>query len=84
MNQSNFYKDSDIYKLTAKMVAFLVLAIALCHVSRGYIMPVFTLVGVCMALTSKLGWVTGLRSMPSTPCERRNSKLSTRRQVCQL
>lgn len=56
MQQLNFYKDTDIYKLTGKMVAFLVLAIALCHLSRGYIMPVFTLVGVCMALANNLGW----------------------------
>lgn len=56
MQQSNFYKDTDISKLTFRMVVVLVLAIALCRVTRGYIMPVFTLVGVCMALSNALGW----------------------------
>lgn len=56
MQQSNFYKGTDISKLTFRMVVILVLAIALCRVTRGYIMPVFTLVGVCMALSNALGW----------------------------
>ena len=56
MQQSNFYKDADIYKLTFRMVVFTVLSIALCRVTRGYIMPVLTLVGVFMALANKLGW----------------------------
>ena len=56
MQQLNFYKDTDIYRLTARMFAFIVLTIVLCRVTRGYIMPVFTLVGVCMALGNKLGW----------------------------
>ena len=56
MQQSNFYKDTDIGKLTFRMVAFLVFAIALCRVTRGAIMPVFTLIGVYLALANNLGW----------------------------
>ena len=56
MQQSNFYKDTDIYKLTFRMVAFTVLAIVLCRVTRGAIMPVFALIGVCLALANNLGW----------------------------
>lgn len=56
MQQSNFYKDADIYKLTFRMVVFTVLTIALCRLTRGYIMPVFTLIGVCSAFSNKLGW----------------------------
>ena len=56
MNQPNLYKDTDIYKLTFRMVIFTVLSIALCRLTRGYIMPVFAFIGVCMALANKLGW----------------------------
>ncbi len=56
MNQLNFYKDSDIYKLTAKMLVFIVFVIAICRVTRGYVMPAVTLVGVCMACANYLGW----------------------------
>ena len=56
MQQSNFYKDTDIYKLTFRMVTFTVLAIALCRLTSGAIMPVFTLIGVYLALANKLGW----------------------------
>lgn len=56
MQQSNFYKDTDIYKLTFRMVVFTVLSIALCRLTRGYIMPVYTLIGVCMAFANNLGW----------------------------
>lgn len=56
MQQSNFYQDTNIYKLTFRMVVFTVLSIALCRVTRGYIMPVFTLIGVCLAFANKLGW----------------------------
>ncbi len=56
MNQSNFYKDTDIYKLTFRMVIFTVFTIVLCRLTRGYIMPVYTLVGVCMAFANNLGW----------------------------
>ncbi len=56
MQQSKFYKDTDIYKLTFRMVAFTVMAIVLCRLTRGAIMPVFTLVGVCLAFANYLGW----------------------------
>ena len=56
MNQPNFYKDTDIYKLTFRMVIFTVFAIGLCRLSRGYIMPVYTLIGVCLAFANNLGW----------------------------
>ena len=56
MNQLNLYKDSGIYKLTARMLVFIVLVIALCRVTRGYIMPAVTLLGVCLAFANYLGW----------------------------
>ena len=56
MQQSNFYKDTDIYKLTFRMVALIVLTIVLSRVTRGYIMPVLALLGVCLAFANNLGW----------------------------
>ena len=56
MQQSNYYQDTNIYKLTFRMVAFTVLSIVLCRLTRGYIMPVFALIGICMAFANKLGW----------------------------
>ena len=56
MQQLNFYKDTDIDKLTFRMVVFTVLAIILCRLTRGVIMPVFTLIGVYLALANRLGW----------------------------
>ena len=56
MGTNNFFKDTDIYKLTARMVVFTVLMIGLCRLTRGYIMPVYALVGVLCALANQLGW----------------------------
>ena len=56
MSNKGFFKDTDIYKLTARMVAFVVFMIALCRLTRGYIMPVYTLAGVLCAFFSHIGW----------------------------
>lgn len=51
-----YFKDTDIYKLTARMVVFTVLMIGLCRLTRGYIMPVYTIVGALCAFTNQIGW----------------------------
>ena len=51
-----YFKDTDIYKLTARMVVFTGLMIVLCRLTRGYIMPVYTLAGALCAFTSHIGW----------------------------
>lgn len=56
MALKGYFKDTDIYKLTARMVVFTVLMIGLCRLTRGYIMPVYTLVGALCAFTSHIGW----------------------------
>ncbi len=56
MNPKGYFKDTDIYKLTARMVVFLVLMIGLCRLTKGYIMPVYTFVGVLCAFANHLGW----------------------------
>ena len=56
METSGFFKDTGIYKLTFRMTVFTVLAIALCWLTRGYIMPVFMLIGVLCAAANQLGW----------------------------
>lgn len=38
------------------MVVFTVLMIGLCRLTRGYIMPVYTLIGVLCAFANQLGW----------------------------
>lgn len=53
---SGYFKDSGIYKQTFKMTIFTALLIAFCWLSRGYIMPVYTLVGVLFACANRLGW----------------------------
>ena len=56
MALKGYFKDTDIYKLTARMVVFTVLMIGLCRLTSGYIMPVYTLAGALCAFTSHLGW----------------------------
>lgn len=56
MALKGYFKDTDIYKLTARMVVFTALLIGLCRLTRGYIMPVYTLVGALCAFTSHVGW----------------------------
>ena len=56
MALNGFFKDTDIYKLTARMVVFTGLMIVLCRLTRGYIMPVYTLAGALCAFTSHIGW----------------------------
>lgn len=56
MALKGYFKDTDIYKLTARMVVFTVLMIGLCRLTRGYIMPVYTIVGALCAFTSQIGW----------------------------
>ena len=56
MALKGYFTDTDIYKLTARMVVFTVLMIGLCRITRGYIMPVYTLVGALCAFSSHLGW----------------------------
>ena len=56
MGNKSFFKDTDIYKLTARMVVFVVLMIALCRLTRGYIMPLYAFIGACCAFTNHLGW----------------------------
>lgn len=51
-----YFKDTDIYKLTARMVVFTALMIGLCRLTRGAIMPVYTLAGALCAFTSQVGW----------------------------
>ena len=48
--------EQSIVKQTAKMLAFTVVSILLCKITRGYFVPVFVLVGVLCACASKLGW----------------------------
>lgn len=48
--------ELNVFKQTMKMVVFTVLVIALSRVSNGYILPLFALVGVWCAFSSKLGW----------------------------
>ena len=56
MGNKGFFKDTDIYKLTGRMVVFVVLMIALCRLTRGYIMPLYAIVGACCAFANYLGW----------------------------
>lgn len=56
MALKGYFKDTDIYKLTARMVVFTVLMIGLSRLTSGYIMPVYTLVGALCAFTSQIGW----------------------------
>lgn len=51
-----YFKDTDIYKLMVRMAVLTVLMIVLCRLTRGYIMPVYTLVGALCAFTSHVGW----------------------------
>lgn len=53
---SGFFKETGIYKLTLWMTVFTVLAIAVCWLTHGYIMPVYALIGVLCAVTNHLGW----------------------------
>ena len=55
-NTSRFFKDAGIYKLTLRMTVLTVLMIALNWLTRGYIMPVYALIGIGCALTNQLGW----------------------------
>ena len=50
------FKDTNIYKATLRMFFFVCLMIGLCRLTRGYIMPIYTLVGVCCAFGNHLGW----------------------------
>lgn len=56
MALKGYFKDTDIYKLTVRMVVFTVLMIGLCRLTRGYIMPVYTLAGALCAFANHLGW----------------------------
>ena len=56
MGTIGYFQDTNIYKLTFRMLIFICLMIGLCWLTRGYIMPVYTLVGVCCALANQLGW----------------------------
>lgn len=49
-------KELNIYKQTAKMVAFTVVSLLLCRLSKGYFTPIFVLAGVWCAFSSKIGW----------------------------
>ncbi len=53
---SGFFKDTGIYKLTLRMTVLTVLMIVLNWLTRGYIMPVYALVGIFCALANQLGW----------------------------
>ena len=55
-NPSGFFKDTGIYKLTLRMTVLTVLMIAINWLTRGYIMPVYALVGILCALANQLGW----------------------------
>ena len=56
MGKNGYFQDTDIYNLTLRMAIFTCLMIGLCRLSRGYVMPLYTLVGVCCAFTNHLGW----------------------------
>ena len=56
MNPNGYFKDTDIYKLTARMLVITLLIIGLCRLTRGYIMPIYTLIGVLCACANQLGW----------------------------
>ncbi len=56
MNPAGYFKDTDIYKLTARMVVLTVMMIGLCRLTHGYIMPVYTLIGALCAFANHLGW----------------------------
>ena len=56
MTTSTYFKDTNIYKLTARMIVFTGLMMGLCWVTRGYIMPVYALIGVLVAIANQLGW----------------------------
>ena len=48
--------EQNIYKQTAKMLAFTAAAILLCRLTGGYFVPVLVLIGVICASFSKFGW----------------------------
>lgn len=56
MENYSYFKDTNIYKLTVRMFIFTVLMIGLCRLTRGYIMPLYALIGVIAAFANQLGW----------------------------
>ncbi len=56
MDKTGYFQDTNIYKLTLRMFILTCVMIGLCWLSRGYITPVYTLIGVCFALANQLGW----------------------------
>lgn len=56
MNAPGNSKETGIYKLALQMTVFTAFAIALCWLTRGYIMPVYALIGVLCAAANNLGW----------------------------
>ena len=56
MGPRGYFKDTDIYKLTARMLVITLVMIGLCRLTRGYIMPAYTLIGALCAFANHLGW----------------------------